>query len=98
MERAQLAAAFGVLAFSLKPLAFGLWPLGSPFVIAKTKTASPSAMCLPPYIVFCAVNVNVAAAESLTSALITNARLIATKISSSVRAHWRGASDARNAN
>jgi len=26
------------------------------FSLAKTKIVSPSAMCLPPYIVFCAVN------------------------------------------
>ena len=42
------------------------------FSLAKTKIVSPLAMCLPPYIVFCAVNANVSAHRSLTSALIAN--------------------------
>src|SRR4029077_6841861 len=42
------------------------------FSLAKMKIGSPLAMCLPPYIVFCALNVNVSARGSLTSALITN--------------------------
>src|SRR5204863_3977509 len=44
------------------------------FSLAKTKMVSPLAMCLPPYIVFCAVNANVCADGSLTSALIANIR------------------------
>jgi hypothetical protein len=31
------------------------------FSLAKTKMVSPMAMCLPPYIVFCASNLNVLA-------------------------------------
>src|SRR5438876_153104 len=47
--------------------------LGPPsFSFAKTKIVSPLAMCLPAYIVFCALNANVSAHESLTSALIAN--------------------------
>ena len=42
------------------------------FSLAKTKIVSPLAMCLPPYIVFCALNANVFARGSLTSALIAN--------------------------
>jgi hypothetical protein len=45
------------------------------FSLANTKTVSPSAICLPPYIVFCAVNANVFARGSQTSALIANAML-----------------------
>jgi hypothetical protein len=33
-------------------------------------------MCLPPYIVFCALNANVSAHGSLTSALIANIVLL----------------------
>jgi hypothetical protein len=42
------------------------------FSLENTKIASPSAMCLPPYIVFWALNTNVLADESLIAALITN--------------------------
>jgi hypothetical protein len=42
------------------------------FSLAKTKIMSPLATCFPPYIVFCAVNVNVRARGSLTAALIAN--------------------------
>jgi hypothetical protein len=45
------------------------------FSLANTNTVSPSAICLPRYIVFCAVNVNVFAPGSGTSALIANAML-----------------------
>jgi hypothetical protein len=50
-------------------------PCPPSFSLAKTKTVSPSAICLPPYIVFCAVNANVFARGSLTSVLIANAML-----------------------
>ena len=40
------------------------------FSLAKTKTVSPSAICLPPYIVFCARKTNVSDPGSFTSALI----------------------------
>src|SRR5262249_11935494 len=46
------------------------------FSLGNTKILSSLAMCLPPYIVFCALNVNVLANESLTSALITNVILV----------------------
>src|SRR5207253_2375439 len=42
------------------------------FSLAKRKIVSPLAMCLPPYIVFCALNANISAHGSLTSALIAN--------------------------
>ena len=42
----------------------------------NTKTVSPSAIRLPPYIVFCAANANVLARGSQTSALIANAMLL----------------------
>ena len=37
------------------------------FSLAKMKIESPLAMCLPPYMVFCAVNVKVFAFGSLTT-------------------------------
>ena len=40
------------------------------FSLAKMKTVSPEAMCLPPYIVFYAANANVSACGSLNSVLI----------------------------
>ena len=46
------------------------------FSLANTKTVSPAAICLPPYIVFCAVNANVFARGSQTPALIANAMLL----------------------
>ena len=46
------------------------------FSLATTKTVSPAAICLPPYIVFCAMNANVFARGSRTSALIANAVLL----------------------
>src|SRR5438445_13164143 len=46
------------------------------FSFAKTKIVSPLAMCLPPYIVFCALNANLSAHGSLTSALIANIILL----------------------
>jgi hypothetical protein len=48
-------------------------PCPPSFSLANTKTVSPSAICLPPNIVFCAVNANVFARGSQTSALIANA-------------------------
>jgi hypothetical protein len=42
------------------------------FSLANTKIVSPLAMRLPPYIVFCAPNLNVSALGSLTAALIAN--------------------------
>src|SRR6266478_5105152 len=45
------------------------------FSLAKTKMVSPLAMCLPPYIVFCALNANVSDDKSLTAALIANITL-----------------------
>ena len=45
------------------------------FSLAKTNTVSPLAICLPPYIVFCAVKTNVFARGSRTSALIANAMI-----------------------
>src|ERR1700676_2228744 len=50
-------------------------PCPPSFSLAKTNTVSPLAMCLPPYIVFCAANTNVLARRSRTSALIANAML-----------------------
>ena len=35
------------------------------FSLAKTKIRSPFAMCLPPYMVFCALNAKVSALGSL---------------------------------
>src|SRR6267143_1974497 len=55
------------------PRAIRPWPPS--FSLANTKTVSPSAICLPPYIVFCAVNANVFARGSQTSALIANVML-----------------------
>src|ERR1043166_8589879 len=52
-------------------------PCPPSFSLANTKTVSPSAMCLPPYMVFCAVNANVFSRGSETSALIANAMLFA---------------------
>jgi hypothetical protein len=43
------------------------------FSLAKTNTVSPLAICLSPYIVFCAVNTKVFARRSRTSILIANA-------------------------
>jgi hypothetical protein len=43
--------------------------------LANTNTTSPSAMWLPPYIVFCAGNVNVFARGSRISALTANGML-----------------------
>src|SRR5205814_302890 len=40
------------------------------FSLAKTKTVSPLAMCLPPYIVFCARKANVFARSAVTCALM----------------------------
>src|SRR5882724_662301 len=51
-------------------------PCPPSFSLANTKTVSPSAICLPPYIVFCAVNVSVFARGSQTSALIANVMLL----------------------
>ena len=45
------------------PRAMRPWPPS--FSLANTNTVSPSAICLPPYIVFCAVNANVFARGSL---------------------------------
>ena len=45
------------------------------FSLAKTKIVSPLAMCLPPYMVFCARNAKVFAHGSLTSALIAKTML-----------------------
>jgi hypothetical protein len=50
-------------------------PCPPSFSLAKTNTVSPLAMCLPPYIVFCAANTNVLARRSRTSVLIANAML-----------------------
>jgi hypothetical protein len=50
-------------------------PYPPSFSLANTKTASPSAICLPPYIVFCAVKANIFAFGSQTSALIANATM-----------------------
>src|SRR5439155_13692182 len=50
------------------------------FSLAKTKIVSPLAMCLPLYIVFCALNANVSAHGSLTSALIANIILLSRTI------------------
>lgn len=47
-------------------------PCPPSFSLANTKIVSPSAMCLPPYIVFCAMNASVFARGSRTSALIAN--------------------------
>jgi hypothetical protein len=48
------------------------------FSLANTKIMSPLAISLPPYIVFCAMNLNVFARESTTSALIANATSVLT--------------------
>src|SRR5215468_8691790 len=58
------------LAAVTTPLAIRPWPPS--FSLAKTKIESPLAMCLPPYIVFCALNANVCACGLLTLALIAN--------------------------
>ena len=48
----------------------------SALVLAReNENGVASAICLPPYIVFCVVNANVFARGSLTSALIANAML-----------------------
>ena len=47
-------------------------PAPPSFSLAKMKIVSPWAICLPPYIVFCARNKNVYAEASLTSTLIAN--------------------------
>src|SRR5262249_37336773 len=49
------------------------------FSLAKTKIASPLAMRLPPYIVFCALNANVFARGSTTAALIANVMLLVSR-------------------
>src|SRR5262245_30778650 len=50
-------------------------PCPPSFSLANTKMVSPSAICLPPYIVFCAVNVNALARGASISALIANAMI-----------------------
>src|SRR4030095_8656178 len=50
-------------------------PCPPSFSLANTKTVSPSAICLPPYIVFCATNENAFARGSGISALIANAMI-----------------------
>jgi hypothetical protein len=62
------------------PRAMRPWPPS--FSLANTKTVSPVAICLPPYIVFCAVNANSVASGSETFALTANAMLILTGRSS----------------
>src|ERR1700722_1184549 len=52
------------------PRAMRPWPPS--FSLANTKTVSPSVISLPPYIVLCAVNANVRARGSITSALTAN--------------------------
>ncbi len=64
-------------------------PCPPSFSLANTKTVSPSAICLPPYIVFCADNANVFARESQISALIANAMLRLSRPKSARRADWR---------
>src|SRR3954471_14977730 len=50
-------------------------PCPPSFSLANTKTVSPSAICFPPYIVFCATNENAFARGSGISALIANAMI-----------------------
>ena len=50
-------------------------PCPPSFSLANRKMVSPAAMCLPPYMVFCAVNVKLAARGSSISALIANAMI-----------------------
>src|SRR5690349_4585363 len=50
-------------------------PCPPSFSLANTKIVSPSAMLLPPYIVFCAGKANAFARGSGTSALIANGML-----------------------
>ena len=57
------------------PLLFGSALAEVTTPLAITKIASPLAMRLPPYIVFCTLNVNVLARGSRTSALIANIML-----------------------
>jgi hypothetical protein len=66
------------LAEATPPLAMRPGPPS--FSLAKTKIVSPLAMCLPPYIVLCALNANVSAHGSLTSALIANIILLSRTI------------------
>jgi hypothetical protein len=59
-------------------------PCPPSFSLANTKTVSPSAICLPPYIVFYAVNANVFARGSQTSAFIATAMLLLPQMSTTV--------------
>jgi hypothetical protein len=52
-------------------------PCPPSFSLANTNSVSPSAMYLPPYIVFCAANVNVFALGSPIAALMANAMIVA---------------------
>jgi hypothetical protein len=67
---------FFAIAFAEVTTPLAMRPGPPSFSLAKTKIVSPLAMCLPPYIVFCALNVNVSADGSLTSALIAKIMLI----------------------
>src|ERR1700691_5801020 len=55
------------------PRAMRPWPPS--FSLANTNTVSPSAISLPPYMVFCALNANDFARGSPIAALIANAIL-----------------------
>jgi hypothetical protein len=48
-------------------------PCPPSFSLANTKTVSPAAISLPPYMVFCAVKMNALVRGSRISALIANA-------------------------
>src|SRR5207248_6535764 len=63
---------FFAMAFAEVTTPLAMRPGPPSFSLAKTKIVSPSAMCLPPYIVFCAGNANLSTEESLTLALIEN--------------------------
>src|SRR5207237_734263 len=63
---------FFAIAFAEVTTPLAMRPGPPSFSLAKTKIVSPLAMCLPPYIVFCALNANVSTHGSLTSALIAN--------------------------
>ena len=68
---------FFVIALAEVTTPLAMRPGPPSFSLAKTKIVSPLAMCLPPYIVFCALNANVSDRGSFTSALIANIMLLA---------------------
>jgi hypothetical protein len=81
LTRGVCRAISGFLAIGLAevttPLAMNPGPPS--FSLAKMKIVSPLAMCLPPYIVFCALNSNLSADGSSICALIAKITLLVSR-------------------